>query len=329
MTINPAKKIGIVCSKSPDLTAELVQDWIEDLGCESVKVCALDYSNEMICLKKEFDNVSISKNSYSLHNYHSLWFRRIDDFRFDFDLVKKYSQETSYVLKRTLENDKVILDRIFLKKLNGIWKVSSPNQVKVNKLDVLESATKLGINTPDYLITNNKSDLYTFFLSKENGIITKDIDFPFMTFENNQGVMIYVNAIEEEIFDALPDFFPVSFFQERIEKKFEIRSFILYDKIYSMAIFSQSDIQTKEDFRRYNNLKPNRRVPYKLPDNMERQLKSLMKELNLDSGSIDLLVDRSGVIHFLEVNPVGQFGMVSHPCNYYLEKEIAKKLCYE
>ena len=29
---------------------------------------------------------------------------------------------------------------------------------------------------------------------------------------------------------------------------------------------------------------------------------------------------------FLEVNPVGQFGMVSLPCNYQLEKRIAQYL---
>ena len=29
---------------------------------------------------------------------------------------------------------------------------------------------------------------------------------------------------------------------------------------------------------------------------------------------------------FLEINPVGQFGMVSSPCNYYLEKKVASKL---
>jgi hypothetical protein len=29
---------------------------------------------------------------------------------------------------------------------------------------------------------------------------------------------------------------------------------------------------------------------------------------------------------FLEVNPVGQFGMVSAPCNYHLEKKVAELL---
>lgn len=32
---------------------------------------------------------------------------------------------------------------------------------------------------------------------------------------------------------------------------------------------------------------------------------------------------------FLEINPVGQFGMTSNPCNYNLDKIIAEKLITE
>jgi len=46
----------------------------------------------------------------------------------------------------------------------------------------------------------------------------------------------------------------------------------------------------------------------------------------LNSGSIDILVTPNNEYVFLEVNPVGQFGMVSQPCNYYLEKRIAERL---
>lgn len=52
-----------------------------------------------------------------------------------------------------------------------------------------------------------------------------------------------------------------------------------------------------------------------------------MNKLNYSSGSIDLVVDKDDKYIFLEVNPVGQFGMVSYPCNYGLEKIIAKALC--
>lgn len=51
-----------------------------------------------------------------------------------------------------------------------------------------------------------------------------------------------------------------------------------------------------------------------------------MNKINLNCGSIDILVDNNLNYFFLEVNPVGQFGMVSFPCNYNLENHIANYL---
>jgi glutathione synthase/RimK-type ligase-like ATP-grasp enzyme len=117
-----------------------------------------------------------------------------------------------------------------------------------------------------------------------------------------------------------------SLFQKYIKKKYEIRSFFLGGNFFSMAVMSQSDQKTMIDFRNYNYEKPNRYVPYKLPKVLEKKLQSLMYELNLKTGSIDLIFTEEGKYIFLEVNPIGQFGMTSYPCNYYLESEIAKYL---
>jgi D-alanine-D-alanine ligase-like ATP-grasp enzyme len=51
-----------------------------------------------------------------------------------------------------------------------------------------------------------------------------------------------------------------------------------------------------------------------------------MNKLDLNCGSIDMIVTPKNEYVFLEVNPVGQFGMVSYPCNYNLEKKIAEYL---
>jgi glutathione synthase/RimK-type ligase-like ATP-grasp enzyme len=51
-----------------------------------------------------------------------------------------------------------------------------------------------------------------------------------------------------------------------------------------------------------------------------------MTDLCLDTGSIDIVRTTDGRYVFLEVNPVGQFGMVSVPCNYNLELKVAKYL---
>ena len=115
-------------------------------------------------------------------------------------------------------------------------------------------------------------------------------------------------------------------FQEYIEKLYEIRAFYLDGNFYCSAIMSQNDSRTKVDFRNYNIEKPNRTPSYKLPIDLEEKISQLMACLNLNSGSIDLLVDVSGNYIFLEVNPIGQFGQVSKPCNYFLEMEVAKHL---
>ena len=51
-----------------------------------------------------------------------------------------------------------------------------------------------------------------------------------------------------------------------------------------------------------------------------------MNLIGLNTGSIDMILTPEGDYYFLEVNPVGQFGMISHPCNFYLEEKVANFL---
>jgi hypothetical protein len=51
-----------------------------------------------------------------------------------------------------------------------------------------------------------------------------------------------------------------------------------------------------------------------------------MMKLDLDCGVIDMAVDAQGRHIFFEVNPTGQYEMISSSCNFYLEKAIASTL---
>src|SRR5690606_41647080 len=64
----------------------------------------------------------------------------------------------------------------------------------------------------------------------------------------------------------------------------------------------------------------NRTVAFNLPSDIENKLTKLMNVLSLNFGSIDMIVSKNREYYFLEVNPVGQFGMVSFPCNYNIER---------
>jgi glutathione synthase/RimK-type ligase-like ATP-grasp enzyme len=146
-------------------------------------------------------------------------------------------------------------------------------------------------------------------------------------FTDEYGYYSYTEKISKSFIDSLPDTFHPSMVQKQIDKQWELRIFFLEGQFYAMAIFSQETAATAVDNRK--NFDANclpRRVPYLLPEKIKRQLCKLMTKLKLNTGSIDMIVTKSNEYYFLEVNPIGQFGMVSQPCNYYLEKKIAKSL---
>lgn len=195
---------------------------------------------------------------------------------------------------------------------------------EMNKFQSLLVAAKHGLDIPLSLLSN---DLATQrrFVEKQPTInkAIRETDF----FKSSQADVFvsYTSGVTKP--DLSDNGFP-SFLQGRVEKDFEIRVFYLKGRFYPMAIFSQKDTKTAVDYRRYNLAKPNRNVPYRLPGPVQEALHNTMQELGLDNGSIDLIKTPDGKYVFLEVNPVGQFGMTSKPCNYYIEKEIAHILLH-
>lgn len=206
-----------------------------------------------------------------------------------------------------------------------LW-IPKPNKARgnINKLDVLLRAKDVGLKIPNTIVTSCKKDVIDF-LAANGSIITKPI-YEANTFRYKEIEKPLLTAeVNDEDIQEFPDTFFPSLFQNNIKKEFEIRTFIHRNKIYSMAMFSQNDAQTSVDFRNYNIEKPNRYVPFDLPDEVENKLLILLEDLELNTGSIDLIYDGEDYI-FLEINPVGQFGMVSVNCNYHLGKMIAEDL---
>ena len=196
---------------------------------------------------------------------------------------------------------------------------------RVNKLVLAEQAREVGFDIPATMVTSKKEDLKSF-IQEHKAVITKPIETVINYTMDNYWIPMYTEEVTPEIFQQLPSTFAPSLFQKKIEKKYELRVFCLNNKKYSMAIFSQRDQQTSVDFRNYNFSKPNRTIPFKLPFKYDKMIDEFMEISKFNSGSFDFLVDHDRNYFFLEINPVGQFGMVSIPCNYYIEREIAEYL---
>jgi hypothetical protein len=250
----------------------------------------------------------------------SIWFRRDEEE----NLNPEFKYERAY-FSQILKMEGNAVRNVFWNsnKYNNINWLSSYSTVHKDKIKIIEMASDCGLDIPNTLITTEKNHLLQFIDSNDNIIckaLNENLSF---LFDKSLPCMQYANHISKDDLKSFPDFFYPSLFQQKIEKEFDIRTFYLKGNCYSMAIFNNNT-----DFR--ENYGGNRNVPIKLPKDIEVKIKKLMDSLGLNTGSLDFVKSKlNQKYYFLEVNPNGQFSMVSSPCNYFIEKKIAKFLCDE
>ncbi len=273
-------------------------------------------------------NLSHHAQAIDLSQYDSYWYRR-GNFRIH-PMPQFIHQDAALnkAINQQLDRERKAIIDFLHQKLESKKHINSALKAEVNKLHALTIANEIGLKIPNTHLLSRKQDLIE--LLKTNTHITKGIQES-LTLEYRQGkenAIYYCMTAEfkNEQLRLIPENFSSTKFQNKIQKALELRVFIFNKKCFTMAIFSQNNPKTETDFRRYDRQKPNRNVPYQLPIEIEKKLHLLCKGLRLNSGSADLILDQQGQYIFLEINPVGQFGMVSHPCNYYLEKKIAQYL---
>lgn len=298
----------LIFSNNQEITTNEVIKWLIALGKPFIRVHEDEFFEIKVINRKIF--LSSESNNFFIDDISSVWYRRgglnFKCFNYENEAVNTHMQEVQFWLE----------DYVY-KTLESRKHINKQSNASVNKLIVLQKAVALGLNVPNYFLAENTDDVVL------NKTITKSFseDMYLVKIFENVNAIGYTSVIAEK---TKKDFYP-TFFQEKVEKDFEIRCFYLDGKIWSIAIMSQNDDQTKTDFRKYNKTKPNRNVRYNLPKEVGNKLDLLMKSVDLNCGSIDLI--KSGKeFYFLEINPVGQFTGVSFKCNYNLEKEIAMYL---
>ncbi len=256
-----------------------------------------------------------------------VWYRRWGNMG-GFSLLKDQDLDHEFCISINthLKHENAKLSHAFFSLFSHSFWLSKPNLYSSDdKFLYLKTAKSVGIHIPETYILNSKAKLQELLMSGKK-LITKSMSNAHKIRYNNQTYIPYTEEITLKDLGQFEENFMISLFQEKIEKQYEIRTFFLIDSFYSMAIFSQNDHQTKVDFRKYNFSKPNRCVPYRLPVELRVKLKTLMKKLDINTGSIDILKSKQGKYYFLEINPIGQYGMTSIPCNYHLDKKIAEFL---
>lgn len=301
----------------------------------------LDFRILRFCPSQKEFIIKVSGEEVNLYDVSAVWNRRWG--------ISAYNLTNQYINRRTpgnffvekddtchyeylMNESNVLVEFIhYLIENESVFTIGSFFSNDVNKLIVLEKAKKLGLEVPETYILTNKKDLIDIknrFPNKHlitkaicEGVYRPDV-------KNNYLYYSYVERLTKQGVDQFSDNFYPSLVQIEVEKQLELRVFFLHDIFFPMAIFSQDEEAATIDFRKNDHRKsPLKFVPYKMPKDLELKLINLMHELNLNTGSIDIILGKDGNYVFLEVNPCGQYGMTSDPCNYYLDKLIAQLLC--
>ncbi|MEZ5046155.1 MAG: grasp-with-spasm system ATP-grasp peptide maturase [Chitinophagaceae bacterium] len=227
---------------------------------------------------------------------------------------------------KIIEHEYTTFIELIYFKLSTINHINKYEDHTINKLIVYDLCKRLSILCPKHHVISNITDinLEHYFIKPFNFLYSSQ------KWSEQYNVTFYQhNYYYKNNSISKKEFFLPTFFQEYIPKKYEIRSFYLKGQFRSMAIFSQQNEKTKYDFRNYDHARPNRNVPYKLPKNLEKKLHKLMLKLDINCGSMDIIVTPDDQYYFLEVNPIGQFQWLSKNCNYFIERMMAKNLAID
>jgi ATP-GRASP peptide maturase of grasp-with-spasm system len=285
----------------------------EMLLSNGVSEIEITYEDKTTMRLSEYDGIWIWHSNLRFSNAEAILSDRDDD-----EAIKK--------IKHNLDqHHKTLISYLGMHLfLNGKNVIGNLEVQSLNKLEVLHRAKKIGLSIPDSFIITSKNKALE--LLKNGDYITKPyyettyIQYKETAYQN------YTSIVNGSGLENCGNIMFPTLFQRKAEKLFELRIFFLKGQFYSMAIFSQQSEKTEVDFRNYNFETPNRSVPYTLPKSIEVKLDLLFKELNLNCGSVDMILSKDYEYVFLEINPVGQFGMVSIPCNYYIEETLMKTL---
>ncbi|MFP3599288.1 grasp-with-spasm system ATP-grasp peptide maturase [Chryseobacterium sp. SIMBA_029] len=312
-----------------DYSTQKLIDIFKDKGFEDYMVITTSDIFEHKMLIEVNGDVVIGNQKIDFEKITAVWCRRFasldytdhydnaikDNFEFfGFDSIKFKEQLRAEFL--------TLISYINYRLKDKIWYPAASGNL--NKLIVLQEAAQAGLQIPKTFITNR-----SITDSAKEGMITKSIhDANFMNSKNGYMMSMLTKEIDFDHPDIPSEFFP-SLVQNKIDKEYELRIFFIDEEFYPMAIFSQGQDETKLDFRIKTDT-PTRYVRYNLPEDIRTRLTILFKKLSLRTGSIDMIKNKKGEYIFLEINPVGQYGMTSNPCNYNLDYKIADhliKLC--
>ena len=218
--------------------------------------------------------------------------------------------------------------------LRGLWYslenchwISDPLAIRKaeHKVYQLKVAQSLAFEIPKTVVTNDPAEAEEFFRTCPNGIIVKPLYLGFVN-QPEHPLTIFTSAVSQtDLKDIGSVRFAPCIFQERVQKRFDIRVTVVGENVFAASIEADSLPSNIPDWR-FAPIDRLRHKKYDLPVDIEKTCVDLVKRLGLDFGAIDLALDAHGAHVFFEINPNGQWAWLESILDFPISKTIVDRL---
>jgi len=219
-----------------------------------------------------------------------------------------------------------------LRRLIGAFWLNDPDASRQasNKLWQLHLARQLGFHIPRTLVTNSPEKATEFLSTLGSAAALKTLSSPGIEIsrgDESQTVSLLTKRLDPSELQRRVQRLRncPQIIQEYVEKAFELRITVVGSRVLACAVHSQNSARTREDWRRYD-LPNTPHEAFTLPPRIEQQCLSLVREMRLSFGCIDMIVTPDQAFVFLEINPNGQWLWIEQLTGLQISAELAMLL---
>lgn len=192
------------------------------------------------------------------------------------------------------------------------------------------AAARAGFLVPDTIISNTKSTLIRFSDQMDDRLIIKPLATG-MLYPNSPvgptATAVLTNRISRKdlVSSSENDLeYSPSFLQREISKLYELRIVYVNKRIFAFRIESQAYERSETDWRRMSHKLGY--SPFTLTNDIEDKISNFMNLVGFTFGSLDIVVDRSENLWFLECNNQGVWAWLDAEVNGAITEAIANYL---
>lgn len=240
---------------------------------------------------------------FDMKNYDSTWMRRPPS-------IIPQEGISDPIERSTAENEFSILAKSIYEVLaNRSFCVNpySATQTASNKGYQLAVAADIGLPVLDTIISNSRDEIMSFYGKHSERVIYKALKsgvWAVDTVGYARSPSVPTTVMTKELLDQADLSASPGIYQPLIDKQMEARITIMGRTLFGWSkSFERDDLDI--DWRyMHRDAKISR---YDVEEQLANKIFALMDRLELVFGCIDLIIDRNGCVHFLEINPQGQF----------------------